>query len=188
MEIVVDKRARMKDLGAFVRQRREDLGLTQVELAKHPATGYKFGNFITMVEAGQNAFPINRVPGWAEALKLPVEILLEKVFQAWHPDFIPYMSFHSALANYQTPDPDALARLVLQRRKNMNLTQSELAKMTGIKQNFIAMIENSSCNFPTARWIKFSEALNVPKHTLVEIIIQTKYPDFLHYITFHPAN
>jgi transcriptional regulator with XRE-family HTH domain len=56
-------------VGAFVRQRRHQLGLRMVDVSK--ALGYKSMNAVSNVEAGLEGVPAKRAYAWAEVLELP---------------------------------------------------------------------------------------------------------------------
>ncbi len=56
-------------VGAFVRQRRHQLGLRIVDVTK--ALGYKSMNGVSNVEAGLEGVPAKRAYAWAEVLEVP---------------------------------------------------------------------------------------------------------------------
>ncbi|RLA87999.1 MAG: hypothetical protein DRG20_06730 [Deltaproteobacteria bacterium] len=56
-----------KELGEFLRKRRQELGLTQKQVAE--ALGYSFPNFISMIENGYKV-PLKRYKDFAKVLKL----------------------------------------------------------------------------------------------------------------------
>ena len=60
-------RLQVKDI---VRQRREELGMSIVDLAR--AVGIRSTEYISMVEAGHSVIDLNRAPAFAEALRLDV--------------------------------------------------------------------------------------------------------------------
>lgn len=61
--------ARRKKVGAFVRRRRLELGLSQGEMIR--ALGYANRNSISNVEIGREGLPVRRIYQWAEVLQLP---------------------------------------------------------------------------------------------------------------------
>jgi transcriptional regulator with XRE-family HTH domain len=60
-------------MGNIIRQRREELGLSQVELGR--ALGIASGEFICMVETGKRHFALENVPRLAAVLCLDAEDL-----------------------------------------------------------------------------------------------------------------
>jgi transcriptional regulator with XRE-family HTH domain len=60
-----------KRVGAFVRARREDLGLSQGDVIA--ALGYVSRNSVSNIETGREGLPTKRVYAWADVLQLPHE-------------------------------------------------------------------------------------------------------------------
>ena len=60
-----------KRVGAYVRARREELGLSQGDVIA--ALGYVSRNSVSNVETGREGLPAKRVYAWADVLKLPHE-------------------------------------------------------------------------------------------------------------------
>ena len=56
-----------------IRTRREELGLSQIELAR--VLGIASGEFVSMVESGKRSFALNNIPRLAAALWLDAEDL-----------------------------------------------------------------------------------------------------------------
>ena len=56
-------------VGAFVRARREQLGLSQGDVIR--ALGYKSFNSVSNIEHGLEGLPAKRVYAWAEVLQVP---------------------------------------------------------------------------------------------------------------------
>jgi len=81
-----------KEIGHFVRERREEIGVSRIELAK--ALHYKLPNMITMVETGATTFPLKRLPEYAKALDLPLHELAEEVFLKTFPYLKGHVRFH----------------------------------------------------------------------------------------------
>ena len=63
--------------GDIVRERREELGLSQVQLAG--LIGYKNSNFITMIEKKRSRVPLYTAPKLAQALQLDQMWFIERV-------------------------------------------------------------------------------------------------------------
>jgi hypothetical protein len=78
-------------LGAYIRKRRETMGLTLMQLGQR--VGYKHGNFIGMMERGMR-FPEQNWLKYAEALVIEPEDLLTMIIEELHPDFMPYVTIH----------------------------------------------------------------------------------------------
>lgn len=94
-------------VGRTIRERREELNMTQGELAKK--LGYKYSNFIGMVENGQWKFPIDRVFQFADSLDIPRHEFLRLIIGELHPDWMPYLSFKpSQKKGTQNPKSQAL--------------------------------------------------------------------------------
>ena len=62
-------------LGTQVRKRRQELGLTQKELAER--LGYTSRSTINKIELGINDVPLSKLENFAKVLKVPVAWLLE---------------------------------------------------------------------------------------------------------------
>lgn len=58
-----------KRVGAFVRERREALGLSQGEIIQ--MLGYKSRNAVSNIEVGIEGLPAKRAYAWADVLELP---------------------------------------------------------------------------------------------------------------------
>jgi transcriptional regulator with XRE-family HTH domain len=57
-----------KDIGVWLKQRREEAGLSQRELAERLQIGYL--TFISQIESGRGRLPFDRYKDWAEALQI----------------------------------------------------------------------------------------------------------------------
>ena len=82
-------------MGEFIRERREELGMTQREFGAE--LGYAYGNFIGMLETGQSRFPIDKWQRYAEVLEVPREEFLRRVFEDNEDlrTMLPYLEFKS---------------------------------------------------------------------------------------------
>ena len=58
-----------KRVGAYVRQRREQLGLSQGDIIRE--LGYVSRNSVSNVETGREGLPAKRVYAWADVLRVP---------------------------------------------------------------------------------------------------------------------
>lgn len=82
------------DIGITIRRRREELGLSQEELAL--AVGYKNRSTITKIESGERDFPRKKLTAFSKALGIPTSKLL------------PYDDETAYLGNILPPDEFAL--------------------------------------------------------------------------------
>lgn len=64
-----DRTALWKRIGAFVRARREELGLSQGEIIQ--TLGYASRNAVSNIEVGIEGLPAKRAYAWADVLELP---------------------------------------------------------------------------------------------------------------------
>ena len=78
--MVTEKRHKF---GTIIRSRRQDLGITQSEVAK--SVGVSSPEFIGMVEAGTRSIDLDRVPPLADALGLSRKDLVRAVLYEEHP-------------------------------------------------------------------------------------------------------
>jgi transcriptional regulator with XRE-family HTH domain len=79
-------------VGPMIKERREELGMTQNDLGR--ALGYKYGNFIGMLENGNALFPLERWEDYAEALKFKKHEFLEAVMTEKYPSILRFVDFH----------------------------------------------------------------------------------------------
>ena len=63
-----DRVALRKRVGAFVRKRREELGLSQGDVIR--ALGYVSRNSVSNIETGREGLPAKRIYAWADVLKV----------------------------------------------------------------------------------------------------------------------
>ncbi len=66
---VRERQALRKRVGAYLRARRQELGLTQGEITK--ALGYVSLNSVSNLETGREGLPAKRVYAWADILQVP---------------------------------------------------------------------------------------------------------------------
>jgi transcriptional regulator with XRE-family HTH domain len=72
-----ERTALWKRVGRFVRQRREELGLTQGEIIR--VLGYKSRNAVSNIEIGVEGLPAKRAYAWADLLEVPRDAFFEFV-------------------------------------------------------------------------------------------------------------
>ena len=70
--------------------RRQDLGMTQAELAKR--LELDSANFISILEAGRSKVPIERVVDFAEALKMPPNWFLMRALRERYPQVAAFLA------------------------------------------------------------------------------------------------
>ena len=66
-----------KRVGSFVRQRREELGLTQGDIIR--VLGYKSRNAVSNIEIGIEGLPAKRAYAWADILEVPRDAFFQFV-------------------------------------------------------------------------------------------------------------
>ncbi len=66
---VRERQALRKRVGAFLRARRQELGLTQGEITK--TLGYVSLNSVSNLETGREGLPAKRIYAWADILQVP---------------------------------------------------------------------------------------------------------------------
>jgi len=110
-------RERMKKLGAFLKNRREELSLTQQQLAK--AVGYDQSQIISNIERGVAKIPAAKIPEFSQALQMPPERLqLELVALDLNPELanrlalVQLDSINEIVASYQQADAATKERFV----------------------------------------------------------------------------
>jgi len=64
-----EREALRKKVGAFLRERRIELGLTQAQITE--ALGYVSLNSVSNLETGREGLPAKRIYAWADILQLP---------------------------------------------------------------------------------------------------------------------
>ena len=66
-----------KRVGGFVRQRREELGLSQSDIIR--VLGYKSRNAVSNIEIGIEGLPAKRAYAWADILEVPRDVFFQFV-------------------------------------------------------------------------------------------------------------
>jgi hypothetical protein len=82
-------------LAEFIKERRRVLGLSQAALGK--LLGYRYGNFIAMIEGHTGGFPIERWQDYADSLQVPRHEFLRMVLEDVYPEMLDY------IAGFQDP-------------------------------------------------------------------------------------
>ena len=80
---MIPNHRRETDPNRIVAIRRDEVGMTQGELAR--ALGYKNTNFISMIENGQSEVPVDRAVDIANALGIDARFFTERVLRKRHP-------------------------------------------------------------------------------------------------------
>jgi ribosome-binding protein aMBF1 (putative translation factor) len=91
-------------LSAFIKSRREQLDMSQSELAK--AVKITRSHFISMIENERASFPVNRWKLFADALSIKRTEFLRRVIGELFPDFLGYLEFKEQ----RTPVPFGRAK------------------------------------------------------------------------------
>jgi len=78
-------------IGPFIRKRREELGMTQLQMGK--ALRHRYGNFVGMIEKGQSPFPMEHWKEYADILQVPRHEFLKVVLEDLYPDTLDYLQF-----------------------------------------------------------------------------------------------
>lgn len=76
-------------IGQFLKRRREQLELSQMEVAKQ--IGYKLPNFISNIENDKAPFPIGRWKDFANVLQLDRTKFLMRVLKEFYPEMLDYL-------------------------------------------------------------------------------------------------
>ena len=84
-----DKADSKETIGRFIRRRRKELGLKQLELAHR--LGLTRHNFIAILEADRAAFPMGRWKDYADALEIPRPEFLKRALEENFPEMIDYI-------------------------------------------------------------------------------------------------
>jgi len=74
---VKDRTELWKRVGAFVRERREALGLSQGDIIR--VLGYKSRNAVSNIEVGIEGLPTKRAYAWADLLEVPRDAFFQFV-------------------------------------------------------------------------------------------------------------
>ncbi len=81
-------------------------------------------------------------------------------------------------------NPVQPSRLIREQRKKLDLSQADLAKLLDFKSNtMIANIEQDKASIPLNSWIKYADALKIPRHRFLESLICHDFPEMRPYIS-----
>lgn len=72
-----------QEAGAWLRNLREEAGLSQRELAK--LVGTEYYTFISQIESGRGRVPLAQIRAWAEALDVPVREFAIELMRFYDP-------------------------------------------------------------------------------------------------------
>jgi len=110
--------------GKFIRERREHLGMTLLDVAAR--LGYKWGNFIGMIETGAAQFPLDKWEQYAEVMEVPKHEFLRKVLEELHPRMLSYLEFRDPFSDQRRFTIDVLLSEKQEREGEIKLMQNEL--------------------------------------------------------------
>jgi transcriptional regulator with XRE-family HTH domain len=72
-----------KGAGVWLRDRREEIGLSQADLAK--LVGADYYSFISQIENGRGKIPSDRFLVWANSLRVPPKSFVEQMLKYYDP-------------------------------------------------------------------------------------------------------
>jgi hypothetical protein len=76
-----------------------------------------------------------------------------------------------------------IGRFIKKRREEMGLSQVALGKLLQYQYgNYIAMIEAANASFPLERWRDYADALQVPRHEFLKLVLEDAFPEMMPYI------
>lgn len=74
-----------RELGAWLRARREELKLSQTDLARQVGVTPEYYSFISQIENGRGKIPSERYLSWATALQIEPKGFVEKALKYYDP-------------------------------------------------------------------------------------------------------
>lgn len=87
------------------------------------------------------------------------------------------------MARQERPVSARISSFIKRRRDEMGFSQAYLGKLLGYRYgNYVAMIENGGAAFPFERWRDYADALQVPRHDFLKLILEETYPEMIPYI------
>ena len=149
-------------LGDKIKQRRKELGISQEELAQR--TGYSSPASIYSIEQNKNDIPRKRIPFFANALNVDEAFFYES--DITHSDYnVLNVQDRDEPIHKDSPQADInviIGNRIKKRRKELHLTQDELAKRMGYySKTSICRIEKGETGFNQKKLLQFADALNV---------------------------
>ena len=99
-EITMEAQTKRLVVGPFIRRRREQLGMTQLQMGK--ALRHRYGNFVGMIEKGQSPFPMEHWKEYADILQVPRHEFLKVVLEDLYPDTLEYLKFEPPTPRAET--------------------------------------------------------------------------------------
>lgn len=72
-----------REAGEWLRNRREELGLSQTDLAK--LVGAEYYSFISQIENGRGKIPSNRFRDWAVSLRMEPKFFVQNILKYYDP-------------------------------------------------------------------------------------------------------
>lgn len=82
---------RTTSIGKLIKDYRERRNLTQNDLGRK--LGYKYGNFVGMIETGASQFPLGKCLDYADALDIDRTLFIETAMKELYPELVPYLKF-----------------------------------------------------------------------------------------------
>ncbi len=84
MKCASSLKAQRKRAGAWLKELREDAGLTQMELAGR--LGFKYYAFISQVETGFSRVPMEKMEAWAHTLGVEPRRFAQRLISFYEPE------------------------------------------------------------------------------------------------------
>lgn len=69
-----------------------------------------------------------------------------------------------------------VAATILNRRKELGLTQAQVAQEIGVSDFIISQIERQAIPMPLARWEQFAEVLKLDKAEFLKLVLKEQLP------------
>jgi transcriptional regulator with XRE-family HTH domain len=77
-------KARRKEAGAWLRELREEAGLTQMDLASR--LGFKYYAFVSQVETGFSRLPPDKMEAWAQTVGVEPAVFAKHLLSFYEPE------------------------------------------------------------------------------------------------------
>ncbi len=85
---------------------------------------------------------------------------------------------------YEPKEKGLVGRVIQLRREELGMSRPRLTRSIGCGSTMIGMIERGKAPFPFRRWMVYADALDVPRHEFLRIVIEEKYLEILPYVVF----